>query len=275
MAESYKKIPLSARGRGHGPVIPSGANAPGRAIPGRGEMARALAGRLGEELYETFAGATVAILGLGGLGSNIAVMLARAGVGRLILVDFDRVDVTNLNRQQYKAAQVGMLKTEALTANLHEIAPYLDVVAVAGKVSAASFREADEAAGKAGGAGAADGETGRKNGGVAAGSPSIFSLLAEADVICEAFDDPQSKAMLVNVVLERFPHKYLIAASGMAGLGSSNAIRTRRVSEKFYLCGDGVSDAADGPGLTAARVALCAAHQANMALRLLAGNSEP
>ena len=85
-----------------------------RPAPGRREMEDALARRTGPDLQKAFAGATVAILGLGGLGSNIAVMLARAGVGRLILADFDRVDVTNLNRQQYKACQTGMLKTEAL-----------------------------------------------------------------------------------------------------------------------------------------------------------------
>ena len=69
--------------------------------------------------------------------------------------------------------------------------------------------------------------------------------------------------------------KYLIAASGMAGLGSANSIRTRKVMERFYLCGDGISGVKDDIGLVAPRVMLCAAHQAQMVLRILSGNYEP
>ena len=80
--------------------------------------------------------------------------------------------------------------------------------------------------------------------------------------------------MLVNNILEAFPDKYIIAASGMAGLGSSNSIRTRRISDRFYLCGDQSSDSEKGLGLFSARAMLCAAHQANMVLRILAGEYE-
>ena len=96
-------------------------------IPEREDLQRALAARHGRAVQEKFNQATVAICGLGGLGSNIAIALARAGVGRLILTDFDRVDITNLHRQQYKATQLGEFKTEALAANLREIAPYLTI----------------------------------------------------------------------------------------------------------------------------------------------------
>ena len=65
-----------------------------------------------------------------------------------------------------------------------------------------------------------------------------------------------------------------MAASGMAGFGSANEIRTRRVSERFYLCGDGVSDVEDGIGLVSSRVMLCAAHQAHTVLRILTGEVE-
>ena len=102
---------------------------------------------------------------------------------------------------------------------------------------------------------------------------NLAPLLAEATLVCEAFDQAEAKAMLVNAVLERFPEKFLVAASGMAG--SANAIPTRRVSRRFYLCGDGVSDVADGLGLVASRVAVCAGHQAHMVLRLLAEEYEP
>ena len=212
-----------------------------RCIPTKEEMQRTLEARHGKELQAKFTGGTVAICGLGGLGSNIAVALARAGVGRLILIDFDRVDISNLHRQQYQADQIGLYKTEALTENLKRIAPYVEITSHAVRITEENFQE----------------------------------LLKDADIICEAFDDAEAKAMLVNGVLEQLHTKYLIAASGMAGLGSANSIKTRRVMERFYLCGDGVSDVGDDIGLVAPRVMLCAAHQAQMVLRILSGNLEP
>ncbi len=204
-------------------------------------MERALEGRLGKNLQARFSAATIAVCGLGGLGSHIAPALARAGVGRLILLDFDRVDVTNLHRQQYKASQVGRYKAEALSENLREIAPYIEL-------EAHTVRVTEE---------------------------NAVQLLSKADVICEAFDQPEAKAMLANTVLERMPDKYLVAASGMAGLGSANSIRTRKAAKRFYLCGDEVSEAAGGVSLVSSRVMLCAAHQAHMALRILADELEP
>ena len=94
-------------------------------------------------------------------------------------------------------------------------------------------------------------------------------LLKKADIICEAFDDVECKAMLVNLVLEKMPEKYLVAASGMAGFGSANTIQTRRISKRFYICGDGTSDVQSEGSLVATRVMLCAAHQAHTVLRIL------
>lgn len=207
----------------------------------REEMERALAERHGKELYEKFSSAAVAVCGLGGLGSNIAVSLIRAGVGRLILFDFDRVDITNLHRQQYRADQVGRFKTEALRESLREINPYC-------RLEAHTVRITEENAPK---------------------------LLADADIVCEAFDGAEQKAMLADTVMSMMPDTYLVSASGMAGLGSANEIRTRRITERFYICGDGSSDAEEGIGLVASRVAVCAGHQAHMVLRLLAGRREP
>lgn len=204
-------------------------------IPTKEEMRQALKQRQGEDAQARLEAAAVAVCGLGGLGSNIAVSLARAGIGKLILMDFDKVDVSNLHRQQYKAAQVGMNKTDALKENLKEIAPYVHVVTHTVRVTQENFRE----------------------------------LLAGADIICEAFDNAESKAMLTNAVLETMPDKYLVAASGMAGFGSANDIRTRKITQRFYLCGDGVSDVADGIGLVSSRVMLCAAHQAHTVVRLI------
>lgn len=208
-------------------------------IPTREELYAALCERHGEELQKRFDKACVAVCGLGGLGSNIAVSLARAGVGRLILIDFDRVDISNLNRQQYNISQLGMYKTEALKNTLLSFSPYSDITIHTVRITGDNMSE----------------------------------LLNDAEIICEAFDNPEQKALLVNGVSEQLPEKYLVAASGMAGLGSSNTIKTRRVTKRFYLCGDEQSDISDG-GLISARVMLCAAHQANMILRIIAGESE-
>jgi len=204
-------------------------------IPTKEEWYAALSERHGEKIQKNFEFATVAICGLGGLGSNIAFALARAGIGKLILIDFDSVDITNLHRQQYKANQIGMSKTQALKENLLEIAPYVAIETHKVRISENNAAE----------------------------------FLEKADIICEAFDDAECKAMLVNLVLERMPEKYLVAASGMAGLGSANTIQTRRISKHFYICGDGASDVSEAGSLVASRVMLCAAHQAHTVLRIL------
>lgn len=210
-------------------------------IPSREVMREALNIRHGEDLQNKISAARVAVCGLGGLGSNIAIALARAGVGHLHLIDFDRVDLTNLNRQQYAVGQLGQYKTDALRETLSLVSPYCDVTCDTIKVT----------------------------------EENLPDLLKTEDYICEAFDRAEAKAMLVSGVLEHFPEKYLVAGSGLAGLGSANTIQTRRVSQRFYLCGDGTSDSSVGLGLVASRVLVCAAHEANMILRLIAGETEP
>ena len=98
---------------------------------------------------------------------------------------------------------------------------------------------------------------------------NAIELLEKADIICEAFDDAECKAMLVNLVLEKLPEKFLVAASGMAGLGSANTIKTRRVLKKLYICGDEESDVQTKGSLVSSRVMICAAHQAHTVLRIL------
>lgn len=208
--------------------------------PSREEVIKALSQRHGEELQKKFSGARAAVCGLGGLGSNIALALARAGLGTLHLIDFDRVELSNLNRQQYSFSQLGLYKTEALRENILSAAPYCRVIIDTVRINESNFS----------------------------------NLLSMDGIICEALDRAEEKAMLVNNILEAFPDKYIIAASGMAGLGSSNSIRTRRISDRFYLCGDQSSDSEKGLGLFSARAMLCAAHQANMVLRILAGEYE-
>ena len=133
-----------------------------------------------------------------------------------------------------------MYKTDALSENLKEIAPYIDIVLLTVRIT----------------------------------EDNAVNLLKDADIICEAFDDAEAKAMLTNLVLEAMSDKYLVAASGMAGMGSANTIQTRRVSKRFYLCGDERSDVQSEGSLVASRVMLCAAHQAHTVLRILAEQFE-
>ena len=209
-------------------------------IPTKEEWNKALYERHGEDVQKKFSAATIALCGLGGLGSNIAISLTRAGIGKLILIDFDKVDITNLHRQQYKANQIGMDKTDALSENLKEIAPYIGIESHTVRIT----------------------------------EDNAVELLKDADIICEAFDNAECKAMLTNLILETMPNKFLVAASGMAGFGSANSIRTRKITSKFYLCGDEQSDVQSEGSLVSSRVMLCAAHQAHTVLRILAEQFE-
>lgn len=209
-------------------------------IPTKEEWIQALNDRHGIEFQEKISSTTVAVCGLGGLGSNIAIALARAGIEKLILIDFDKVDITNLHRQQYKANQIGISKAEALKYNLKEINPYLEAQIHTVRLDENNAKD----------------------------------ILSNADIICEAFDEAEAKANIVNFVLSEMPEKYIVAASGMAGLDSANLVKTRKVSKRFYLCGDEISDVKDGIGLVSSRVMLCAAHQAHTVLRIIANEFE-
>ena len=163
-------------------------------------------------------------------------MLARMGVGHLHLIDFDTVDASNLNRQQYYIRHLGMYKTDAMKELLGEINPFIEVATDCVKIT----------------------------------EENVLSLVEDADVVCEAFDNPAAKAMLTEAVLTR-TDKVLVAGSGMAGIDSSNTIKTKKVMNRFYMCGDGVTGAGDGIGLMAPRVTVCAAHEANMIIRIICG----
>ena len=192
--------------------------------------------RHGKELQQKFTSACIAICGLGGLGSNVAISLARAGIGKLILIDFDKVDISNLHRQQYNVSQLGMYKTEAMKRTLSEIAPYCEIVTHTEKIT-----------------------------------EDNLSLIEDCDIVCECFDNAECKSMLVNGVAEQYPDKYIISASGMSGLHTGNTIQTKSLGKKLYICGDGMSDVNSDRTLFAPRVMLCAAHQANTVLRIIAG----
>lgn len=206
-------------------------------IPSQNQMQESLIERHGEEVYKKLNSARVAVAGLGGLGSNISVMLTRAGIGELFLVDFDRVDISNLNRQHYFLKHLGEYKTDALKTQLHEINPYVKITTVNGMVT-------DE---------------------------NVLKLFRDFEIVCEAFDRGESKAMLINALLENRPDIKIVSGSGMGGYESSNLIKTRNALRNLYVCGDMENGLETGKNLMAPRVALCAAHQANMIIRLILG----
>ncbi len=201
----------------------------------REQLDQAFDARFPEEMQTKLRNARVAVAGLGGLGSNIAVMLARSGVGELLLVDFDTVDVTNLNRQMYLIPQLGKPKAEALPEILYQINPYLTYRSVCIKVTPDNVKE----------------------------------LFSEYPIVCEAFDKPDQKAMLVRELLMQCPETTVVSGNGMAGYADANEIRTCQVMKRLYVCGDQSTDVGNGIGLIAPRVAVCAAHEANKVLQLI------
>ncbi|MCI9136128.1 MAG: sulfur carrier protein ThiS adenylyltransferase ThiF [Lachnospiraceae bacterium] len=207
----------------------------------REQLKQALLERYTLEMYERISNGSAAVAGLGGLGSHIALMLTRAGIGELVLVDFDRVELTNLNRQAYNISHLGQPKTKALEKILREINPYLNV-----KVRNEYVTE-----------------------------EKIEGMFRDCRILCEAFDKPEEKAMLVNTVLERCPETVVVSGVGMAGCGSANTIETKWKMKRLYLCGDGETELDHETCLMSSRVMVCAAHQANMVLRLLLGEAEP
>lgn len=199
------------------------------------EWLTALTAREGQSRLAAFQKGRVAICGLGGLGSRVAELLTRAGVGYLRLVDFDRIEATNLNRQLFFMDQLGKYKADALGETLLRITPYVTLDIRKEKIT----------------------------------PHTLPVLLGGVDVIVEALDLPGEKAMLTNGVREQFPDCAFVAASGMAGLGSGNALKIRKISRNFYLCGDGTNGVEEQDGLYGARVTLCAAQEALTVLQIL------
>ncbi|MDP4104233.1 MAG: sulfur carrier protein ThiS adenylyltransferase ThiF [Bacillota bacterium] len=209
-------------------------------MPNEEELESMMMARHTPNVHKKLKQAKVAIAGLGGLGSNIAVMLARIGVGQLLLVDFDIVEPSNLNRQSYYISHLGLPKTIALKKQLEEINPFIRIDTETVKITEENVKE----------------------------------LFNGYDIICEAFDKPDQKSMLINTALELLPNSKIVSGSGMAGFESSNLIKTTNPMKRLYLCGDLENAARVGRGLMAPRVNICAGHQANMILRLLIGIEE-
>jgi len=184
---------------------------------------------------------TVAVIGCGGLGSNVASMLVRSDIGGLVLLDDDIVEESNLDRQSYFRDQVGELKVEALAANLRRIRAGVRLELLAERVT----------------------------------TDNLFSAVGRADVVVEAVDNAQDKAMIINTCLRELPGIPLVTASGLAGYGSTNTIAIERISPDLYVVGDLTSEATDSQALFASRVMSVAAAQAHAVVRVLLGYPEP
>ena len=176
--------------------------------------------------------ATVGIAGCGGLGSNAAVALTRAGVGRLILADPDRVELSNLNRQHFFQSDIGKVKVEALAGHLRSVNPGIELVLHEIELTPEN-------------------------------TPDVFG---EADLLIEAFDRAESKRWLIEAWCRAFPDRPIVCGSGLSGAGNTNALRVHSAG-CIHLCGDEESDMS--LGLCAARVGAVANMQANVAIELL------
>ncbi len=185
-------------------------------------------------MLEKLKNKTVGIAGCGGLGSNCAISLARIGIGKLIIADFDNIVSSNLNRQYYFKEQIGLPKVDALKTNISKVNDQVLVESHFIKLTTENI-------------------------------PTIFS---NCEIIVEAFDLAEMKQMLIETVLTVMPYKYIISGSGMAGWGKNNTLKTINF-DKLYVCGDLESEISEISPPLAPRVGIVANMQANQALEIL------
>lgn len=207
--------------------------------PDKDTLEALMAARHTPGVHAVLKSACVGVAGAGGLGSSVAVALARCGVGRLIVADFDVVEPSNLNRQQYFVDQLGLPKVEALAENIARINPYV-------RLEWHHVRLTPD---------------------------NIPTLFRDVQVMVEAFDAADQKAMLVESFCTAYPARPMVVATGLAGHLPSNTITTRKLGQNLIVVGDLITGAAPGVGLMAPRVGVAAHHQANAVLRLLLGEN--
>lgn len=206
----------------------------------KGDLEQFIVSRHSPNVVEKVSCAKVAVLGLGGLGSNIAMQLARTGVKHLRVIDFDIVDPTNINRQNYFLDQIGMKKTDATMDNLKRVNPYIEIEKFDAYLEPENYDK----------------------------------YLTDMDIVVEAFDNPVCKADLTRFFMQNNSKQFLVTASGMAGYYKSNSIITAKLRENIYICGDRSSAAKEFDGLMAPRVSIVAGHQSNCVLRIIMNEME-
>ncbi|HOJ49910.1 MAG TPA: sulfur carrier protein ThiS adenylyltransferase ThiF [Spirochaetota bacterium] len=201
-------------------------------LPDKDELEYLMIARHTPNIYNKLKKACVGIAGVGGLGSNVAFALARIGVGNIIIADFDVVEPSNLNRQQYFIKDIGRPKVEALKDSLKMVNPYINIETYNVKLDSSNIRE----------------------------------VFKNSFIVIECFDKAEEKTMLIKSLV---PDKIVIAASGVAGYGDNDAIITRKINDKLYIVGDFEKEAGIGMGLMAPRVMIAAAKQANLAVEII------
>ena len=204
-------------------------------IPTPMEMEFNLQARHGAQTQKKLRQSTVGIMGLGGLGSAVAISLVKIGIGKLIISDYDVVVLSNIHRQHYFIDQIGEKKTKALKKTLVRINPFVAVTTVDTRLCAESI-------------------------------PKIFTGV---DVLIECFDKPDMKATALRTAMTKMPDTAYVGASGMAGLDSGNTIISRQIKSNIFIVGDNLSDSATVGSLLAPRVGIAAHHQAHQAVRIL------
>jgi sulfur carrier protein ThiS adenylyltransferase len=207
--------------------------------PEQHELEALMLSRQPEAITRLLKAACVGIAGAGGLGSVVAENLARSGVGKLVIADFDVVEPSNLNRQRYTLAQLGLPKVQALAENIQSFNPFVSVVAMQERIT---FDNAGD-------------------------------LFRGCAIVAECLDSAVEKASIVSGILKHMPQAKIVAASGLAGIGDGGAVTARKIFNRLYLVGDSVSDPADGTGLFASRVGIAASQQSHIIIRLLAGEN--
>lgn len=185
-------------------------------------------------MLEKIKNKTVGIAGCGGLGSNCAIALARLGIGKLVIADFDIVNPSNLNRQYFFLNQIGLPKVEALKTNIGMVNTDVAVIEYFTKLN----------------------------------PTNIQTIFKECDIIVEAFDLAEMKKMIIETVLTEMPEKYIVSGSGMAGWGNNNSIKTINF-DKLYICGDLETEISETIPPLAPRVGIVANMQANQVVELL------
>lgn len=210
-------------------------------IPSHEELEFLMVARHTPGVHEKVKESIIGIAGLGGLGSTVAIALARIGIGKLVLVDFDVVEPSNLNRQQYSVKHIGMYKTEAIREIIQDINPYVEIETYTEKIN----------------------------------QDNIKSFFGEVQTLVEAFDTAEGKRMLIENFHKYYPDKPIVSASGLAGYFSSNSLKVRKVTPYLYIVGDEENSAGPGIGLMAPRVGIAGNLQANTVLRIIMGEENP
>lgn len=182
---------------------------------------------LSEEQLKRLRDARVGIAGAGGLGSNAAMLLARCGVEKMVIIDHDVIEPSNLNRQHYWPEQIGMPKVEALAGHLLSLNPDMELTIIRERLT----------------------------------DRNMPGLAPRVHIWVEALDMPETKKLVVENALAA--GCYVAAASGIAGYGGA-PMRVRRMG-KLALVGDFATDIKKAPPL-APRVTQAAAMLADCVL---------